>query len=53
GAPGEGFYATPGIGKDEMRLAYVLKEEDLVRAGSLLKAGLAAYPGRLPLAPAL
>jgi aspartate aminotransferase len=52
GAPGEGFYATPGIGKDEMRLAYVLKEEDLVRAGSLLKAGLAAYPGRLPLAPA-
>ncbi|MDR1648931.1 MAG: pyridoxal phosphate-dependent aminotransferase, partial [Synergistaceae bacterium] len=39
GAPGEGFYATPGIGKDEMRLAYVLKEEDLVRAGSLLKAG--------------
>jgi aspartate aminotransferase len=53
GAPGEGFYATPGIGKDEMRLAYVLKEEDLVRAGSLLKAGLAAYPNRLaPLSPA-
>ncbi|MDR2174887.1 MAG: pyridoxal phosphate-dependent aminotransferase [Synergistaceae bacterium] len=49
GAPGEGFYATPGAGKDEMRLAYVLKEEDLVRAGSLLKAGLAAYPGRLAL----
>jgi aspartate aminotransferase len=54
GAPGEGFYATPGIGKDEMRLAYVLKKEDLIRAGSLLEAGLAAYPGRLaPLSPAL
>jgi aspartate aminotransferase len=47
GAPGEGFYATPGVGKDEMRLAYVLKEEDLVTAGSLLKEGLAAYPGRV------
>jgi aspartate aminotransferase len=47
GAPGEGFYATPGTGKDEMRLAYVLKQEDLIRAGALLKAGLAAYPGRL------
>jgi aspartate aminotransferase len=53
GAPGEGFYATPGTGKDEMRLAYVLKEEDLVKAGSLLKAGLAAYPGRVSLVPAL
>jgi aspartate aminotransferase len=46
GAPGEGFYATPGAGRDEMRLAYVLKKEDLLRAGELLKAGLAAYPGR-------
>jgi aspartate aminotransferase len=49
GAPGEGFYATPGIGKDEMRLAYVLKKENLIRAGSLLKSGLAAYPGRITL----
>jgi aspartate aminotransferase len=53
GAPGEGFYATPGLGKDEIRLAYVLKEEDLVRAGALLKAGLAAYPGARILNPLL
>jgi aspartate aminotransferase len=47
GAPGEGFYATPGAGKDEVRLAYVLKKEDLVKAGTLLKAGIEAYPGRI------
>jgi aspartate aminotransferase len=47
GAPGEGFYATPGAGKDEVRLAYVLKKEDLLRAGALLKAGIEAYPGRI------
>jgi aspartate aminotransferase len=47
GAPGEGFYATPGAGKDEVRLAYVLKKEDLVKAGMLLKAGIDAYPGRV------
>jgi aspartate aminotransferase len=47
GAPGEGFYVTPGAGKDEARFAYVLKKEDLVEAGALLKAGLQAYPGRL------
>jgi aspartate aminotransferase len=46
GAPGAGFYATAGAGKDEIRLAYVLKKEDLVKAASLLKAGLEAYPGR-------
>ncbi|MDR3230528.1 MAG: pyridoxal phosphate-dependent aminotransferase [Synergistaceae bacterium] len=47
GAPGEGFYATPGAGRDEMRFAYVLKKEDLIRAASLLRAGLEAYPGRI------
>lgn len=41
--PAEGFYATPGLGKDEIRLAYILKEEDLRRAAQLLKEGLEAY----------
>jgi aspartate aminotransferase len=44
-APGSGFYATPGLGKDEVRIAYVLNCEDLARAMECLKAGLAAYPG--------
>ena len=38
--PAEGFYSTPGLGKNEVRLAYVLKEEDLRRAGQLLKEAL-------------
>ncbi len=46
-APAEGFYATPGLGRDEVRLAYVLKEKDLARAMDILKAGLEAYPGRV------
>jgi aspartate aminotransferase len=46
GAPGSGFYAG-GRGKDEMRLAYVLKNEDLVKAANILKSALEAYPGRI------
>lgn len=46
-APAEGFYATPGLGKNEARLAYVLKNEDLVKAMDILKAALKAYPGRV------
>jgi aspartate aminotransferase len=46
-APAEGFYATPGLGRDEARLAYVLKEKDLARAMEIMKAGLEAYPGRV------
>ncbi len=46
-APAEGFYATPGLGRNEARLAYVLKNEDLARAMEILKAGLEAYPGRV------
>jgi aspartate aminotransferase len=46
-APAEGFYATPGLGRDEVRLAYVLKKEDLAKAMDILKAGLEAYPGRI------
>ena len=41
--PAEGFYSTPGLGKNEVRLAYVLKEEDLRRAGQLLKEALEEY----------
>jgi aspartate aminotransferase len=42
-APGEGFYKSPGLGRDEARIAYVLKEEDLRRACRALRAGLEAY----------
>lgn len=42
-APGTGFYATPGKGHDEMRLAYVLEEEKIIRAIAALRRGLAAY----------
>lgn len=42
-APGEGFYATPGKGKNEIRIAYVLKQEDLERAMDLLALGIRAY----------
>ncbi len=46
-APGDGFYATPGLGQDEVRIAYVLNQADLHRAMDCLEAGLAAYPGRV------
>jgi aspartate aminotransferase len=46
-APAEGFYATPGLGKNEARLAYVLNNKDLSKAMDILKAGLEAYPGRI------
>ena len=42
-APGGPFYGTPGRGVDEIRIAYVLKEEDLARAIELLGKGIAAY----------
>ncbi len=42
-APGESFYGTPGKGVDEIRIAYVLKEEDLARACDLLALGIQAY----------
>jgi aspartate aminotransferase len=43
-APGEGFYATPGKGRREVRIAFVLKEGRLRRAMEILARGLAAYP---------
>lgn len=45
-APANGFYATEGAGNDEVRLAYVLKKEDLAAAMNCLQEGLKAYPGR-------
>ena len=42
-APAPGFYSTPDKGKDEVRIAYVLKEEDLKRAIVVFKAGLEKY----------
>lgn len=41
--PAEGFYATPGLGKDEMRMAYVLKQEDMRRSVELIRLGMEAY----------
>lgn len=45
-APGNGFYATPGKGVDEARLAYVLNCDDLERAMALLAEAVKQYPGR-------
>jgi aspartate aminotransferase len=42
-APASGFYATPGMGKQEVRLAYVLNQEDLTKAMTCLAEGLKAY----------
>jgi aspartate aminotransferase len=42
-APAEGFYATPGLGADQVRIAYVLKEADLRAAVDILAAALPAY----------
>lgn len=45
-APAAGFYATPGKGRDEVRIAYVLKIEDLKNAMKCLEVALKQYPGR-------
>lgn len=45
-APGPGFYATPGLGRDEVRIAYVLEAASLKRALHLLARALELYPGR-------
>ncbi len=45
-APATGFYATPGMGRDEVRIAYVLKKEDLLQAAECLREALKVYPGR-------
>lgn len=45
-APGTGFYATAGLGKKEVRMAYVLKREDLEKSVICLAKALEVYPGR-------
>ena len=45
-APGESFYATEGKGINEVRMAYVICQEDLKRAMEILGAAIRAYPGR-------
>ncbi len=45
-APAQGFYATPGLGKDEVRLAYILNENDLRKAMNIFKKALEAYMNR-------
>ncbi len=42
-APAQGFYSSSGRGTNEVRIAYVLKEEDLIRAITVLKAGIQEY----------
>ena len=45
-APASGFYTTEGMGRDEVRMAYVLCKEDLAKAMKVLQEALKAYPGR-------
>ena len=45
-APASGFYTSPDLGRNEVRIAYVLKKEDLANALIVLRKALEAYPGR-------
>lgn len=42
-APASGFYSTPNVGLDEVRLAYVLKKEDLITSARIIEAALKVY----------
>jgi aspartate aminotransferase len=46
-APASGFYSTPGSGRNEVRIAYVLKIDDLKNAMMILAEALKIYPGRI------
>ena len=46
-APAAGFYTTPGAGRNEVRIAYVLKKRIWSMRCSLLRKALEAYPGRV------
>lgn len=46
-APASGFYATPGLGKQEARIAYVVNVESLRKAVRVLEEALKVYPGRV------
>lgn len=43
-APANGFYSTPGVGLNQIRIAYVLKKESLLKAVNILKEALKVYP---------
>jgi aspartate aminotransferase len=45
-APADGFYSTPGLGKDEARIAYVLNETDITKAMHIIAKALKVYPGK-------
>jgi aspartate aminotransferase len=46
-APASGFYSTPGLGRNQVRIAYVLKISELKRAMQVLAKALECYPGRV------
>jgi aspartate aminotransferase len=46
-APATGFYSTPGLGKQEVRLAYVLNVEAIRQAMNCLEMALQKYPGKI------
>ncbi len=46
-APATGFYSTPGMGKNEVRISYVLNVDDMKRSMEILEAALKVYPGRI------
>lgn len=46
-APATGFYSTPGLGKNEVRIAYVLNKDDINKAMDCLEAALKVYPGKV------
>ncbi|MFC2087127.1 pyridoxal phosphate-dependent aminotransferase [Bacteroidota bacterium] len=46
-APGTGFYVTPNLGTNEVRIAYVLNRNDLEKAMNILEKALLEYPGRV------
>ncbi|NJX16590.1 pyridoxal phosphate-dependent aminotransferase [Tamlana crocina] len=43
-APANGFYSTPGVGLNQIRIAYVLNKKSLVKAVNILKEALKVYP---------
>jgi aspartate aminotransferase len=45
-APASGFYETKGLGKNEVRLAYVINNEDIDQAMDCLEEALKIYPGK-------
>ncbi|MBS1658220.1 MAG: pyridoxal phosphate-dependent aminotransferase [Bacteroidetes bacterium] len=49
-APATGFYTTPGLGLDEVRIAYVLRNSEMEKAFACLKVALEQYPGRIEIA---